>query len=75
MTNPSAPSVKRLNVNINDETAAALKDLAQRQGMSVTEVVRRAAGVYKFLNDELGDGHTLQLVDNKTKERTTIAIL
>lgn len=75
MTDPSAPSVKRLNVNINDETAAALKDLAQRQGMSVTEVVRRAAGVYKFLNDELRDGHTLQLVDNETKERTTIAML
>jgi hypothetical protein len=46
----------RLNVNINDETQAALEDLAARRQTTVTEVVRRAVSVYKFISDEVTDG-------------------
>ena len=60
----------RLNVNINDETAEALRDLAERRGSSVTEVVRRAISVLKFMEDEVGGGgKTLQLID--ANERVT----
>lgn len=48
--------VTKLNVNINDETAAALKDLAERRQTTVTEIVRRAVSVYKFIEDEVTDG-------------------
>jgi len=58
----------RLSININDETAAALKELAAKRGLTVTEVVRRAVSVYKFVEDEVGDGgKTLQLVDSNDK--------
>lgn len=54
----------RLSVNINDETAAALKELAARRDTSVTEIVRRAVAVYKFVEDEVGQGgKSLQLID------------
>jgi predicted transcriptional regulator len=43
----------RLNVNVNDETAAALHELAERRGVTVTEVVRRAVAALKFLEDEV----------------------
>jgi predicted transcriptional regulator len=46
----------RLNININDETRDALQDLAARRQTSVTEVVRRAVSVYKFVEDEIVDG-------------------
>lgn len=64
----------RLSVNINDETAQALKELATRRGTSVTEIVRRAVAVYKFVEDEVGQGKTLQLVD-KNDRVTTVAMV
>lgn len=57
----------RLNVNINDETAQALRNLAQHDGVSVTEVVRRAVSVYKFFEEAAGEGKTIQLVDRDEK--------
>jgi predicted transcriptional regulator len=59
----------RLNVNINDETAAALKELADRRETTVTEIVRRAVSVYKFIEDEVVDGNkTLKLVSREGQE-------
>lgn len=67
--------VTKLNVNINDETAAALKDLADRRQITVTEVVRRAVSVYKFVEDEVVDGDsTLKLVKSNGSE-TTVAVV
>lgn len=66
----------RLNVNINDETAVALRELAQRRNTSVTEVVRRAVSVYKFIEDEVGqNGKQLQLVDNENNQITSVAMV
>lgn len=67
--------VTKLNVNINDETAAALKDLADRRQITVTEVVRRAVSVYKFVEDEVVDGDSaLKLVKSDGSE-TTVAVV
>jgi predicted transcriptional regulator len=54
---------QRLSVNINDETAAALDELARKRQTTVTEIVRRAISVYKFIEDETESGKRLQLVD------------
>jgi hypothetical protein len=56
---------QRLSVNINDETAAALNQLAERDGVTITEVVRKAIGIYKFVDDQTQAGKRLQLVDDK----------
>ena len=65
----------RLSVNINDETAAALRDLAKRRQTTVTEVVRRAVSVYKFVEDEVVDGDkTLKLVQSNGSE-TIVTVL
>ncbi|WP_422117705.1 ribbon-helix-helix protein, CopG family [Brachybacterium sp. UNK5269] len=65
----------RLSVNINNETAEALKELADENGTTVTEIVRRAVSAYKFLEDEIHGDTKLQLVNEKTRERTNVAIL
>lgn len=66
----------RLNINVNDETAKALQELAAKRGTTLTEVVRRAVSVLKFVEDEVVDGDkTLELKDRKSGERTTLAVL
>ena len=60
----------RLSVNINDATAAALTDLADRRGTTVTEIVRRAVSVYHFVSGELASGKRLQTVDREGRATT-----
>jgi hypothetical protein len=57
----------RLSVNINDDTAAALRSLAEEDGVTITEVVRRAVSVYKFFDEAKDAGKTIQLVDRDEK--------
>lgn len=65
----------RLHINMNDETAAALRALAAKRQTSVTEIVRRAVGVYKFVEDEVVDGDkTLKLVRPNGSE-TVVTVL
>ncbi len=52
----------RLSVNINHDTAAALRQMAQERGISVTEAVRRAVAIAKFVEDETRRGHRIQVV-------------
>jgi predicted DNA-binding helix-hairpin-helix protein len=60
----------RLNININEDTRDALKDLAERRQITVTEVVRRCVSVYKFIEDEAVDGNRKLAieVDGKWRE-------
>lgn len=69
--------VTRLSINISEQTADALKSLAERHDTSVTNIVRRAVGIYDFLDKELGEqrDRSLQIVDKEKKEVTTIAIV
>jgi predicted transcriptional regulator len=55
--------VVRLSVNLSQETAAALKNLANDQGLSMTEVMRRAISIYKFVIDERDAGRKIHTMD------------
>ncbi|MEW6747905.1 MAG: ribbon-helix-helix protein, CopG family [Planctomycetota bacterium] len=56
----------RLSVNMNQETAAALKEIADHHGVSVTEAVRRAVAIASFIEDELAKGKSVQVLDEQT---------
>lgn len=60
---PATRQYTRLNINLNDETAEALKELAAKHHISVTEAVRRAVAILKFVEDETDEGHKLQITD------------
>lgn len=62
-TQKNESALTRLNVNLNQETADALRLVAEQRGISFTEAVRRAISVYKFVEDELAEGHRVQAVD------------
>lgn len=52
----------RLSVNINEETAVVLRTSAARRQSTVTEQVRRAVSIYKFLMDAQRDGQRIEVV-------------
>lgn len=64
--------VVRLSVNLNEETADALRQLAADKGITITEVMRRAIAVTKFLYDEQDKGKTIQVVSRKGKIRNVV---
>lgn len=75
----SAPAVQqqlvRLNVNMNQETAATLKELVDRDKLSFTETIRRAVAIYKFVRDEIGNGRVIQTMDADGSNRREIRLV
>lgn len=51
----------RLNVNLNDETAAALKTYAEKWQVSITESVRRAVAILNFVDTETSAGSKVRI--------------
>jgi hypothetical protein len=58
----------RLSVNMNAETAAALKEYAASTKLSYTEAVRRAIAIAKYINDEKLEGRKIQTTDPERNE-------
>lgn len=65
-SSPSSTKSVRLSVNMNPETAEALKEIAERNGISVTEAVRRAISVAHFIEAQAREGKSIQIEDPKT---------
>jgi len=74
-TKNTAEPITRLNVNLNAETAEALKEIAEHRGISFTEAVRRAISVYKFIDDETQEGHRIQTVDPERNQVRELVLM
>jgi hypothetical protein len=59
------PDHTRLSININQESAAALKEITERRGISYTEAIRRAIAIYKLIEDEVASGNKIQIKEGK----------
>jgi hypothetical protein len=68
-TAPAEAPQTRLNVNINSQTAAALKDYADKHGVSVTEAVRRLVGVGDFIAKSQDEGKQVLFRQDGETER------
>jgi hypothetical protein len=62
-------SQTRLNININSQTAKVLRDYAEKNGVSVTEAVRRLIGVGTIIDQAQQDGKDVVLKDGEATER------
>jgi hypothetical protein len=71
----STDQLVRLNVNLNAETAEALKEIADHRGISFTEAVRRAISVYKFIDDETQEGRHIQTVSADRNEVRELVLM
>ncbi len=61
----TAPSVVRLSVNLAPTVATALKETAERQGVTVTEATRRAIALLKLADEARSKGDRLMVVEGE----------
>jgi len=71
---PEVPDtdVVRLSVNLSRDVALTLRNMAQQQGVTVTEALRRAIGTEKFLRDETSTGSKILIEDTNNKFKQII---
>jgi predicted transcriptional regulator len=60
---------QKVTVNLSQEVVDILKELAKRDGTTMTEVLKRAIATQKFLTDQQAEGKKLIIED--PKEHTT----
>jgi hypothetical protein len=48
--------MKKVTVNLSDETIEDLKAVAEKQGITLTEAIRKAIATEKFVQDERDEG-------------------
>jgi hypothetical protein len=59
----AADKITRLSINLSLDAAQALRDLTTEKGISITEGVRRAIAVWKFVEDEKSKGNRLAVLE------------
>jgi hypothetical protein len=64
-----ASTQTRLNVNINSQTSAALRNYADRYEVSVTEALRRLVGVGDFIAKAQDEGKQVLFRQGSETER------
>jgi predicted transcriptional regulator len=63
----SAPFTK-ISVNLSNEVIEVLREMAARDNVTMTEILRRAISTQKFLEDAQAAGKAILLRDEHTKE-------
>lgn len=59
---------QKISVNLSDEVLGALRGMASRNNVTMTEALRRAISTQVFLEEAQREGHALLLRDPVTKE-------
>jgi hypothetical protein len=72
---PAKSSLTRLTVNLNTETAAALRDIADTRGISFTEAIRRCISVYTYVASATAPGKHLRVVDERSGKEQELVLL
>lgn len=73
--NRAKQELVRLSVNMNTETADALKQLAASKGVSYTEAIRRAVSIAKYFDDVTNEGQRIQIVSADRSEVRELLVL
>lgn len=56
----------KVSMNLSDEIVGVLRELAERDGLTQTEVARRAISTWKFLDDAQQSGNAVLIRDPLT---------
>ena len=62
----------RVSVNLPENIVETLKQLAVRDSITMTEVIRKAIMTEKLLSDEIKDGNKILIEDQSKKFRQLI---
>jgi hypothetical protein len=64
----------RLSVNLSVESAETLRTLIRRKGLTITEGIRRAIAVWKFVEDENSNGNQLAVIEQDGSIRKVVLL-
>jgi hypothetical protein len=64
----------RLSVNLSNETAQTFRALIRRKGLSITEGIRRAIIVWKFVEDETSKGNQIAIIERDESVRKVVLL-
>jgi hypothetical protein len=67
-----AAAYQKISVNLSNEVLGALRELAERDGVTMTEVLRRAISTQTFIENAQREGKAILLRDPTTKETMRI---
>ena len=62
----------KISVNLSEEVLQALKEMAERDNVTMTEALRRSISTQKFLDDAQRSGMSVLLEDTATRETQRI---
>jgi hypothetical protein len=65
-------AVVRLSINLSTETADEFKTLLDRQGLTITEGIRRAIRAWQFLEDERSKGNEIAVIEQNDIRRVIL---
>src|ERR1700719_2080667 len=71
---PGKTRFVRLSVNLSFETSETFKTLIERKGLSISEGMRRAIAVWKFLEDEEALGNQIAVVEPDETVRKVVLL-
>jgi hypothetical protein len=63
---------QKISVNLSNEVLGALREMAERHGVTMTEVLRRAISTQAFIEDVQREGKVLLVRDPTTRETERI---
>lgn len=64
----------RLSVNLSTEADETFKSLIDRKGLSISEGIRRAIAVWKFLEDEEARGNEIAVMEPEGGVRKVVIL-
>jgi hypothetical protein len=64
----------RLSINLSMETAETLKALVDRKGVTITEGIRRAIAVWRFVEDETSRGNQIAVIEKDESVRKVLIL-
>ncbi|WP_171814560.1 ribbon-helix-helix protein, CopG family [Arthrobacter dokdonensis] len=63
----------KVSVNLPEDAVQALRDMAARDGVSMTEALRRSISLQKFVEDQQAEGNAILVKDrNDNVQRLVI---
>lgn len=65
-------NIVKVSANLPADVVATLRDLAERQGITMTEVLRRAISTEKFIEDTRASGSRILIQDREEKVRELV---
>lgn len=67
-------SRKKMTITFSEEVAEELKEMAESQGLSMNEVLRRALATEKYLLQAVRSGHRVLIRDEASKETRELVL-